>query len=144
MDGTCLLLLGRLALNAGQTAAAVSWLESGLRLSGAEAAEFRGDLAVALLRTADSGRLVEALRLADRALSEQPDDVSLLLTKAELHLVLGESAKAAEVLSRAARLAPAESRVTALQSRLDAAVSAEGQSPGGPLTSPPARPDKSP
>ena len=144
LDGTCLLLLGRLALNAGQTAAAVSWLESGLRLSGAEAAEFRGDLAVALLRTADPGRLVEALRLADRALSEQPDDVSLLLTKAELHLVMGESAKAAEVLSRAARLAPAESRVTALQSRLDAAVSAEGQLPGGTLTSPPARPDKSP
>ncbi|MFM7164612.1 MAG: tetratricopeptide repeat protein [Planctomycetaceae bacterium] len=144
VDGTCLLLLGRLALDAGQTAAAVSWLESGLRMSGDAAAEFRGDLALALLRTAEPGRFAEAMRLIDRALLQSPDDLSLLLTKAELHLVLSELPKAQETLDRAARLAQEDPRVSALQSRLDVTESNVGLPLTSPLRSSPAQQGKSP
>ncbi|MFM7832473.1 MAG: tetratricopeptide repeat protein, partial [Planctomycetaceae bacterium] len=96
------------------------------------------------LRTAEPGRFAEAMRLIDRALLQSPDDLSLLLTKAELHLVLSELPKAQETLDRAARLAQEDPRVSALQSRLDVAESNAGL----PLTSPfrlsPAQQGKSP
>ncbi|MEM7637333.1 MAG: tetratricopeptide repeat protein [Pseudomonadota bacterium] len=116
--GECLMLdrenvpaltnLGSLQISGGQAEAGLKALEGALHLDpDNQQARFHKGRGLGRL-----GRADEALKIFDELAVEQPDNVEVIKSQALCHMDIGHKTKAAELLFRAAELAPHDKAVS--------------------------------
>ena len=99
--------LGSLQISGGQPAAGLQALEGALHLDPDNAqARFHKGRGLGRLGKAD-----EALKIFDELAAQQPDNVEVIKAQALCHMDIGHKTKAAELLFRAAELAPDDKAV---------------------------------
>jgi len=99
--------LGSLQVSGGQPAAALQVLDGALHLDPDNAeARFHKGRALGALGKAD-----EALKIFEALTRQQPDNVEAIKAQALCHMDIGHKTKAAELLFRAAELAPDDKAV---------------------------------
>lgn len=115
---SCWLLLGRIAMQAGQTEDAISWLEIGLRAASEFAPEALLDFSHLVLNAGDLKRIAESRRLLEQTLRRYPQMSRVVLKLAEVQLALQDTEAAAQTLRNAEQLVPDNAELKSLQEKL--------------------------